>query len=338
MDDLRSTLTNRDLIDGFQSDKNTAMYKEAKEGSEDYVRMRLYEDGIFRGILPMKSVDASDLDEQVDTDRPCMVLEKEPNAEAAYSVPFATLPIGAYIKGVKYRVMFDRIMSRRYRIDIDLLLTYKMDIKKLFEDILLKKIQDEEDRKSLATVNYIVTQGETNFNAVYDSAHQNANARNANIGNIVQNITYANMDRVSLKEMSKGLPYTDNALNPSVALVNNITARDICGLSRDEIGGDLAEELFIKGMSEKMIMGIKWLITTKKHLVRVGTVYQFAEPKFLGKSFALRDVTLSTKSEDMFIEFYAWESIGGAFANDAAVCCAHFGDTANHSWEDGAAL
>lgn len=334
----RDSLTNNDLIDGFMAPKDSAMYKEAKEGSEDYVKMRLYEDGFQRNIQPMVKVDASDLDNQVDTDRPCMVLEKEPNAEAAYSVPFATLPIGAYIKGPKYRVMFDRIMTRRHRIDVDLLLTYRMDIKKIFEDIMLKKIQDEEDRKYLSVANYILTQGENDFNAIYDSAHQNENARNAGIGNVSQNVTYATMDRESLTEMTKGLPYTDNALNPSMALVNNITVRDICKLSRDEIGGDLAEELFINGFSEQRIMGLRWLVTIKKHLVHTNTVYQFAEPKFLGKSFALRDVTLSSKAEDMWIEFFAWESIGGAIANDAALCCSHFGDTENHTWEDGSVI
>ncbi len=319
-------LSNIDLIDGLVAPKSTEMNKEASEGADDYLRMRLYEKGSFRKMMPVKKATEDMLDAQVDTDLPVIICEKEPNAEAAYTVPFATLPIGAYIKGPKFRIMFDRIMSRRHRIDVDKLLTYKMDIKKIFEDILLNKIQDEEDRKWYSLVNYVVTQGQTDFNAVYDDKYQDFGSQNSLIG-ARQNVTFEGMDRDNLVEATKALPTTYNALNPAISVVNNLTVREICKFTRDEIGGDLAEELFTKGFTEREIMGMKWVVTIKKHLVRTGTMYQFADAKFLGKAFALRDVTLSTKNEDMWLEFYAWESLGGAIGNAAAVACVHFNGT-----------
>jgi len=36
-------------------------------------------------------------------------------APAALSIPFATLPINTYIRGPRYRVMFDRIITPKYR-------------------------------------------------------------------------------------------------------------------------------------------------------------------------------------------------------------------------------
>ena len=325
-------MANQELIDGLLSPKGSEMYKEAKETSEDYIRMRLYEDGFFRKVIPMKDISFDELTDQVDTDAPVKVCEKEANAGAAYSMPFGTMPIGAYIKGPKFRVMFDRVMSKRHRIDVDKLGTYRMDIRQVMEDILMKKIQEEEDRKMLVIVAYIVSQGNTQDPAAIQAAGNiNANSWNAEL-EVNQNITLGAMDRDSLAEMTKGLPSSNRSLNPAMALVNNITVRDVIKLSRDEIGGDMAEDMFKNGFSEQKIMGLDWAVTIKKKLVPTNTIYQFCEPKFTGKNYALRNTTLSSKSEDMWIEFWAWETIGGAIANDAAVAANHFAGTA-YGWD-----
>jgi hypothetical protein len=334
MQDPTTRMVNEQLINGFLSD-DASIRKEAQEGVEDYLRMRLYEDGFARRIQPPVKVEPSDLDRQVDTDKPVIILDKEPNAPAAYSVPFGTLPIGHYIKGPRFRVMFDRVMSRRFRADVNTLLTYDMDIKQILEDIILKMIMAEEDRKYLAVVDYIVTQG--NPALVDAAAGQDANSYNASI-RCCQNITYNGITRGNLAEMRKGLPSTNRHLNPSVALTNNITIWDVVQLDRLAIGGDLAEEMFTNGFSERNIMGLKWVITIKTDLVPTGVIYQFAEPKYLGRFFVLDDVTLSTKKEDYMIEFFAYECIGAAIGNEAAVCRTSFNGVANHRWTDGAVI
>jgi hypothetical protein len=327
-------MVNETLINGFTS-SDSVIRKQAQEGVEDYLRMRLYEDGFARRLQPPVKVEPADLDRQVDTDKPVIILDKEPNSPAAYSVPFGTLPIGHYIKGPRFRVMFDRIMSRRFRADVNTLLTYDMDIKQILEDIMLKRIMAEEDRKYLQVVDYIVTQGNpANVNA---AATQDANSYNAEI-DFCQNITYNGMTRTTLKEMRKALPSSNRHLNPSVALVNNITVWDVAGLTRNEVGGDLSEEMFVNGFGERQIMGLKWVVTIKTDLVPTGVIYQFAEPKFLGRFFVLDDVTLSTKKEDFFIDWFCYECIGAAVGNSAAVARCDFGGTANHSWKTGAAI
>lgn len=334
MQDPTTRMVNEQLINGFLS-SDAAIKKEAQEGVEDYLRMRLYEDGFARRLQPPTKIEPSDLDRQVDTDKPVVILDKEPNAPAAYSVPFGTLPIGHYIKGPRFRVMFDRVMSRRFRADINTLLTYDMDIKQILEDILLKQIMAEEDRKYLAVVDFIVTQG---FPANVDlPAGRDANSLNTTL-TACQNITYNGITRGNLAEMRKGLPTTNRHLNPAVALVNNITIWDVVQLTRDAVGGDLAEEMFTNGFTERNIMGLKWVVTIKTDLVPTGVIYQFAEPKYLGRFFVLDDVTLSTKKEDYMIEFFAYECIGAAIGNEAAVCRANFNGTANHSWKDGSVI
>jgi len=334
MQDPTTRMVNEQIINGFLSD-DTVIRKEAQEGVEDYLRIRLYEDGFARRIQPPTKVEPADLDRQVDTEKPVIILDKEPNAPAAYSVPFGTLPVGHYIKGPRFRVMFDRIMSRRFRADVNTLLTYDMDIKQILEDIILKQIMSEEDRKYLYVVDYIVTQGSPANVDV--AAGQDANSLNTEI-NACQNITYNGITRANLAEMRKGLPTTNRHLNPAMALVNNITIWDVVQLSRDNIGGDLAEEMFVNGFSQQKIMGLNWIVTIKTDLVPTGVIYQFAEPKYLGRFFVLDDVTLSTKKEDFMLEFFAYECIGAAVGNAAAVCRADFSGTANHSWENGAVI
>lgn len=334
MQDPTTKMVNETTINGLIS-PDQVLRKQAQEGVEDYLRIRLYEDGFARRIQPPVKVEPADLDRQVDTDKPVIILDKEPNSPAAYSVPFGTLPIGHYVKGPRFRVMFDRIMSRRFRADVNTLLTYDMDIKQILEDIILKKIMAEEDRKYLLLADYIVTQG-TPAN-VNSASGQDANSVNSEIG-IAQNLTFDGLTRTTLTYMRKGMPQSNRHLNPAVALVNNITIWDVAALDRTAVGGDLAEEMFVNGFGERTIMGLKWVVTIKTDLVPTGVVYQFAEPKYLGRFFVLDDVTLSTKKEDIFIEWFCYECIGAAIGNSAAVVRSDFSGSHNHLWTTGAQI
>jgi hypothetical protein len=330
--DPQTKLLNTRIIEGLTSD-NGSLRKEAEEGVESYLRMRLYEDGFARKIQPPVKVTPSDFDRQVDTDKFCIILDKEPSAPAAYSVPFGTLPIGHYIKGPRFRVMFDRIMSRRYTADVNTLLTYDMDIKQIIEDITLKNIMAEEDRKYLYLANYIVTQG--NPANLDSAAGQNANSKNASIG-ICQNITLNGITRANLAKARQGLPSSNRHLNPELVLVNNITIWDVVAvLNRNEAGGNIAEEMLINGFGEKQLMGVKWTWTIKTDLVKNGVIYQFASPKYLGRFYTLDDVTLHTKTDAFMLQFFAYECLGAAIANDAAVVRVDFTGTNNFDWNTG---
>ena len=94
-----------------------------------------------------------ELDRQVDTDKPVKVVDKEPDSPAAVSVPFATLPTNIYIKGPRYRVLFDRILTPRFTKDVDELRTWIMDIRQVLSDNAIKDMLAEEDSKFLSAVN-----------------------------------------------------------------------------------------------------------------------------------------------------------------------------------------
>jgi hypothetical protein len=93
---------------------------------------------------------------------------------------------------------------------------------------------------------------------------------------------------------------------------------------RDEAGGDLSQDLLERGFAEREIMGVRWIVTIKRDLVPDSTTFQFAEPKFLGKFFILEDTTMYIDRKAFMLEFYAYESLGSAIANVAAVGRADF--------------
>jgi hypothetical protein len=292
--------------------------KEAEENTSDYLRLRLREDGFTRRFFNPATVTPADLDRQVDTQKPVIVKDMEPNSAGAYSLPFNTTPMDNYLVAPRYRVMFDRIESRRYYADVNNLLTYEMDIRQIMNDFILKDIMAEEDRKFMLVVETIVG---------------TVNTPNPLLGSC-QYINAGALNRQSISHAMKGLPSTNRHLNPAKALVNNILIWDVVGLPREEIGGNLAEELFVDGFAERTIMGLPWAITIKTDLVADKDVYMFAEPKFLGDFMILDDVTLSSKTEDYMLSFFAYECVGGTIMNAAAVCKVSFTDS-QKDWRTG---
>ena len=122
----------------------------------------------------------------------------------------------------------------------------------------------------------------------------------------------------------KILPSTPNHLNPSTFLINNVSIWDVVKWGRDEAGGDLSQDLLERGFAEREIMGVRWIVTIKRDLVPDNSTFQFAEPKFLGKFYILEDTTMYIDRKAFMLEFYAYESLGSAIANVAAVGRADF--------------
>jgi len=299
----------QEINSAFLNMVDQGLEKTAQDAVNEYIRVRMREDGFTRRILPPVQITNDELDRQVDTDKPVKIVDKEPQSPAAISVPFATLPMNRYIKGPRFRVMFDRIMTPRFTKDIDELRTYDMDIRQILSDNSIKDMLAEEDGKFIATVNSILgSQGAT----VPET------------GTVQWRSIAGGITRDTLAEAMKILPQTPNHLNPATALVNNVTIWDIVKFGRDETGGDLSQELLERGFAERELLGIRWIVTIKRDLVPDGTVFYFAEPKFLGKFYVLEDTTMFIDRKAFMLEFFAYESIGAAIANVAAVARADF--------------
>lgn len=286
------------------------MEKRALDAVNDFTRYRMREEGFWRRILPAVQISNEDLDRQVDTDKPVKIVDREPDSPAAISVPFNNLPMSMYIRGQRYRVMFDRIMSTRFQKDVDELRTYHIDIRQVLSDNSIKDMLAEEDRKFLAAVDLGLGGA--------------ADVVNTNSGVVQWETLYGGITRDTLQDAFKILPRTISRLETGTVLVNNLTIREIMKFGREEMGGDFSQDLLKNGWSDTKFMNANWIITIKHYLVPNDSMYLFADPKFMGKSYILEDTTMYIERKAFMLEFFAYETIGGAIGNTNSLARADF--------------
>jgi hypothetical protein len=293
--------------------------KEAADAASEYTRQYMREEAFVDKLLPPVLIGNDELDRQVDTDKPVVIVDKEPNSPAAITVPFGQLPVNRYIRGPRYRVLFERIHSTRFTKDVDELRTYDMDVRQVLSDSSVKQMAAEKDSKFIAVVNAIVG------NALYatitaaDSGNGLGAGTPTNMGSGKSRnyilIDANGISRETLTEMLKIMPATASKLETQTVLCNMITIKDVLKFSRDEMGGDLAEEVLLNGWTERTFLGCRWIVTIKRELVANGEFYLFSEPKYMGKHFMLEDVTMWLKREAFYIEFFSYMTAGLAIGN-----------------------
>jgi hypothetical protein len=310
--EIPTRVVNQAFFDKITSN-DPGLFKKAADTVSEFTRVKMREDGFLRKILPPVPVTNSDLDRMVHSDKPVIIVDKEPGSPAAVSLPFAQNPISRYIRGIRYPVIFQRIATPKFTKDVDELRTYDMDIRQVLSDNAIKDMLAEEDGKWLAACNAGMgtrDDGTTNETGI-----------------ALWNSQSGAINRSNLVEARKTMPSTFAHLEASTGLINNISVKEIEKWQRDQVGGDLSEDILIKGFSEREFMGIQWIVTIKTDLVRNGTVFFFAEPKFLGKNFLLEDTTMYIDRRAYMLEFFAYESIGAALGNVAAVTRTDFAGT-----------
>lgn len=317
--DAQTRVNNEHLIHCLTS-ADVGVRKEAAEAVTDYLRVDNREDGFSDQILPHKPITAANLDRQADTPDPVVIIDIEPESAGAYTVPFATGPQTRTIEAGRFPVFLKRIESARYQSERNRLLTWNMDIKQILKDLLMKDIHRVQDSMLMATTERLLTAVPINtVNPAVEAC---------------QWTTQGPLSRASLAYARKGLPSTNRHLNATVGLINNLTVWDIPTLTRNEVGGDLAEEMFINGATMKKVAGLDLIITNKTDLVKTNDLYQFAAPEYTGVFLVLDDTVLSTEYTHYMLEFWAYKCVGMAIRNIAALCKTSFTDYAV-DWETG---
>jgi hypothetical protein len=297
-----SRLISRTLFEKLSSGEHS-LEKQAVDAVNDFTRTKMREDGFYRRIVPMVPIGNDELDRAVDTEKPIKIVDREPDSPAAISIGFASLPNSLYIRGDRYRVQFDRIVTPRFSKDVDELRTWHMDLRTILSDNSIKDMLAEEDGKFLNAVNTAIVGAE----AVVPTS-----------GTVQYKNIYGGITRDTLWDSLMVLPSTPSNLEVQCVLLNNLTIKHVAKFTRNETG-TISEDIMRNGWTLSEYMGVKWVITIKKGLVPTNTFYHFADPKFLGKSYALEDATMHIKREAYFIEFWTYESIGGSIGNTSAV-------------------
>lgn len=293
----------------FEQLSTPGMEKQAIDAVNDFTRIKMREDGFYRLIMPPLTISNDELDRQVDTDKPVKIIDKEPDNPPATSIPFATLPSDQYIRGGRYRVAFDRIVTPRFTKDVDELRTWVMDIRQVLSDNAIKDMCAEEDGKFITAVN----SGLVAVDTVVPTS------------GVAQWQTIAGgITRDTLQDAFKIMPKTPWHLEVHTCLINNVTIREIFKWGRDEMGGDFAQDIVKNGWSEQEFMNARWIITIKRDLVPDDSIYMFSDPKFIGKSYLLEDTTMYIKREAYLLEFFAYETTGGTIGHNGGLARADF--------------
>ena len=123
------------------------------------------------------------------------------------------------------------------------------------------------------------------------------------------------MNRDNLVDSMKVMPGLPSRLETNTILMNSVTVKDILKFTRDNAGGDLSQDMLLKGWSEGEVLGARLLITIKSDLVLDGQAYFFADPKFIGKFFLIEDTTMYVKREAYMLEFFAYETVGATIGH-----------------------
>jgi len=286
------------------------MEKTAIDAVNDFTRTKMREDGFYRRILPPLQISNDELDRQVDTDKPVKVVDKEPDSPAAISIPFATLGFNVYIRGPRYRVMFDRIVTPRFVKDVDELRTWVMDIRQVLSDNAIKDMLAEEDSKFIAAVNAVMLGPDTPV--PYN-------------GNVVQWETIeGGITRETYLDATKIMPRGPSRLEVHTVLLNHVTIKEVMKWGRDEMGGDFSQEIAKSGWAETSFFNHRLIVTIKRDLVPDDTFFMFADPKFIGKSYLLEDTTMYVKREAYMLEFFAYQTMGGSIGHSGGLARVDF--------------
>lgn len=291
------------------SSRDPVLIKEAEDGVNEFTRTKMREDGFYRRILPALPITNDQLDRQYDHEKPVKVVDKEPDSPAAISIPFATLPTNLYIRGPRYKVQFDRISTPRFTKDVDELRTWIMDIRQVLSDNAIKDMLAEEDGKFIRAVNTaLVGPG-----LVVPTS-----------GTVQYEVISGGIQRDTLWDSLKVMPNTPSNLEVHLVLVNNITIKEVGKFTHNEMGGTLSEDVMKNGWSLQKFLGVNWIITIKKGLVPTNVMYQFADPKFIGKSYILEDTTMYIRREAFMLEFFAYETLGGTIGHTSGLARVDF--------------
>lgn len=293
----------------FEQLQDRGMEKSAVDAINDFTRTKVREDSFSRKILSPLPISNDELDRQTFTDKPVKIVDKEPDSPAAISIPYGTLPTNYYIRGPRYQVTFDRLVTPRFTKDVEELRTWVMDIRQVLSDNAIKDMLAEEDSKFI-------------------TAHNNAliavDTVTPTSGSVQWKTIGGGISRESMQDAFKILPSTPFHLETHTVLINNVTIRELLKWGRDEVGGDRSQDLLFNGWSEAEFMRARFIITIKRDLVPDNTVFMYSDPKFIGKSYLLEDTTMYIKREAWMLEFFSYETIGASFGHTGGLARADF--------------
>jgi hypothetical protein len=290
--------------------------KKAAVSAQSFTRMKLREESFTEKILTPIDIANDDLDKAENPELLVKWNDREPDTAPAVTIPLGVVPDMYQFNGTRYPSYFTRITSPKYNKDIDQLRSYDYDIRAIMLELSTKDIATEIDTRFINRVNSIV--GTKNAVNTVNGVSINGLNLPQHVG-ISGGITRDNVAEafkvIKRLKVPFGPSQPDGGESKGVMLMNNVTADDFVKMSRSEVGGDLAQEMWVNGLPSKTLLGVKPIYTIKRDLVPDGVIYLFSSEEFFGKYYRLQPLTVFMKNEAYFLEYFQYMNLSLAIGN-----------------------
>jgi hypothetical protein len=94
---------------------------------------------------------------------------------------------------------------------------------------------------------------------------------------------------------------------------------DVLAWTLQDMGDKMQSETMVDGYKYNTLLGRKLIRTIKTDILRIGNVYAFAAPEFLGKNFILNNTKFYIDKVANLITWQSWMDIGMIVVNIASV-------------------
>jgi len=293
-----------------------------------YIRDRLREVSFARKVLPPEQVTRSDCQRSVNHDTLVKIVDIEPQSRAL-TMTFRGSPTARFIRGAKAEVGFFTISSEMFQKTEQELLAYEMPITKIIEENSVKDIQEVEDREFTVNVEAACQALQLQANGGVATALNASQIQGAGVvefsirkGELARTATTNDAtvrpvqrpDFINLFKLLDG-----NRLRSERLLMTEVDWDDVLQWTLEDNGDRIQSETVVDGYKYNTLLGRSYIRTVKTDILRPGNIYCFTKPEFFGKFYVLNNTKFYIDKIANMITFQAWEDIGMAILNIAAV-------------------
>ena len=292
----------RVLVDKITSG-DERLVKEAASSLDKFIRKTFKETSFSDKILEPVTITPDDFYQSLDSDKPQVLLEIEPEyrgiTDMAFNTPAPIMTFGAK----RTLVGIDRIKSHRLRKEVLELASWSVSLRDIMADFQLKELMTHKDTRFMKAIAACVGSKPNTVMAATNSVHYHQ--------------VYGGLTHNALAESLKYIPRLgrdENGLNSKTLLMNSVTFKEFAKWQPLTAGEKFTTDILNNGLQavESGVFGCKFIQTIKRGLVPDGVVWHFGDPSFLGRAYELTPPTMIIKNRDHSVEFSIFTEIGGA--------------------------
>lgn len=299
------SMTERRLNALFISTLRTGNISKVAQGiTENLVRVRLRERGVFRRIIPPQYVDATQLQRSTDSDTLFALVDIEPlQSNQAYIATFGGVTQSQQVFGKKALIPFFMVSSPEFNKTEAELLAYTYSVTKLIEDNTIKDIEEKEDVQGMKLTLSAIS-GDTANRFFQYTGTPNKQVISDLVARIDSNMKTGDV---------------------ATLLMHKATFTRLFGTATiNDLGLDLTRDVFINGYKHPTLLGYNYLVTKKATIINPDNdeIYAFATPNYLGRFYLLGDAKFEIRMQRGVIYWSAWEHVAMAIVNPNSVAMA----------------